>query len=106
MSPSLLKKLDIYLLVAFPILALIVSLVFSTNFFVSTLLFFGPISLWLSFRTPRRVLKTLIFTVVFGLPMLIAGDYLALINGAWVIPTSIFPRVGIIVIEDLVWGLL
>lgn len=105
---SFLKKIDILLLILFPIVATITSLYFSVNFLVATLLFFGVGSVYLSFRTPHRVSRTLLFSVIFSIPMGFLIDYLALINNAWYVPHTVFPHrlLGVVPYEDMIWGFL
>ena len=57
-------KLDIVLLVVFPTLSVVLSLTLHANYLVSTLLFFGLPCVYLSFRTPKRISKTLIFSLI------------------------------------------
>jgi hypothetical protein len=97
-----LVKLDMALLVLFPILSCIISLLIDANYFVSNLLFFGLPALWMSYRTQHRVLRTLIFTGIVTIPFTIVIDYIAIYNNMWYVPHTIFPfRVlGIIPLED------
>ena len=100
------KKLDIALLILFPLTAVTVSLAFQVNFFVSILLFYGLPSFWLSLRTPKRITKTFFFALIFSLPIGIFIDYLATPDQSWFIPHSIFHfRLwGFVPIDNLVWG--
>ena len=101
-------KIDIILIILFPIVAAVLTLVFKTNFLVSTLLFFGLPSLYLSFRKPGIIFKSLIFTALFSIPLAIVIDYLALMDKSWFVPTTVFNFrfLGIIPIEDFIWGFL
>ena len=69
------------------------------------MLFFGLPSLWLSIRTNHRVVKTAIFSFIWAIPLTFFADYIATINGAWLVPQTVFPvrLFGIIPIEDFVW---
>lgn len=106
MNEKILKKIDIFLLIFLPIFAAGVSLLVKANFLTSTLLFFGLPSLWLSYRTPQRISKTLLFSGIFSIPLGIIIDYIAALDGAWYVPTTIFPfrLLGVIPIEDIIWG--
>jgi len=106
--PKFLKKLDILLLILFPIISVATSLAIKANFLTSILLFFGLPSLWFSFRTPFQVKKTLIFSFVMAIPLGIFIDYIGTIDGSWLVPVSVFPYrlFSIVPIEDLIWGLL
>jgi hypothetical protein len=99
------KKLDILLLTIFPFLATGLSLYFKTNFLVSIFLFFGLPSLWFTYRTPHKSLKTLIFASVFTIPMVLLIDYLAGGDASWHVAT-IFPVriLDTIPIEDFFVG--
>ncbi|NQV08402.1 hypothetical protein HQ529_00965 [Candidatus Woesearchaeota archaeon] len=82
---SKLKKLDIFLLIVFPIIAVIVSLSINASLIVSTLLFFGLPSLWLSYRTQHMIAKTAIFAFIITIPVIVI-DYLAHLNKSWNVP--------------------
>lgn len=100
------KKLDIFLLVAFPITAVTISLTFNVNFLTSILLFYGLPSLWFSLRTPSKVKRTLIFTSLLSIPFGIIMDYLGTIDNSWFITHTVFPfrLFGVVPFEDLIWG--
>lgn len=101
------KKLDTVLLILFPLLALFLSLLIKTDsFFISTLLFYLPPSIYLSFRCPKAVKKTIICSILWSLPVSLVIDYFVFINQTWFVPTSILKTrfFGIVPIEDLVWS--
>ncbi len=100
------KQKDILLLILFPILAMVVSLAVKANFLVSTLLFFGPMSIYLSYRHKKAIKKTLLFSFIISILSFIVVDYIATINGAWFVPDSVFPFrfLNILPIEDCIWG--
>lgn len=101
------KKFDIAILLAFPLIAVGLSLAFKLNFFISTLLFYGLPAGYLTLRNKHAFGRTLIFTIPATLVAGLVFDYIAHFNGAWFVPT-IFPwRVlGVVPIEDFVWGFL
>ena len=103
---SLLKKVDIILLVLLPIISVVASLVFKANFLQSILLFFGLPSLWLSIRTPHKIKKTFLFSLILSIPFGVFIDYIAILDASWYVPTTVFPfrLLGIVPIEDLIWG--
>jgi hypothetical protein len=105
-NKELLKKLDILLLILFPILSVATSLIFKVNFLISILLFFGLPSIWLSYRTPSQVKKTGLFSLILSIPLGIFIDYIATTDHSWFVPTTIFPLrlFGVVPIEDLIWG--
>lgn len=102
-----LRKLDILLLIFFPILATVLSIVFNTSYLVSELLFFGIPSLYLSYRTQKAILHS----VIFSLPALVVGtlivDHMAILNNAWH-TTTLFPFrfFNTVPIDDLIGGFL
>lgn len=102
------KKLDIILVIFFPILSSIISLALKANLLVSTLLFFGMPSIWLSYRSKDRIIKSASFSLIFSIPFTIVFEYLATLDKSWVVRTSIFPfrLFNIILIESLIWGFL
>jgi|GEM_PF-385334 len=104
-SQKLLQKLDIFLLILFPILAVALSLIFQANFLTSIFLFLGLPSLWLSWRTPAEIKKTLLFSAIFAIPLGIILDYIATKDGAWFTTATVFPfRVfALFPVEDIIW---
>lgn len=102
------RRLDVIVLLFFPIVAALGSLAVQANLFVSTLLFFGLPALWLSLRAPKKIARSLVFSLVFSIPFVVFADYVATINQAWYVPHSIlnWRLFGVIAIEDFVWGFL
>ncbi len=98
------KKLDIILLVMFPIISVIISLAIKANFLTSTLLFFGLPAIWLSYRTKEMIKKTALFSLIFSIPFTIVVDYIAVLDRSWFVPNSLFRLFGMIPIEDFVLG--
>lgn len=101
-----LKKLDIFLLILFPLLSVFLSLTFKTNLLVSTILFYGLPATWLSIRNPKSITKTFIFSLILIFPFGAIVDYIATINGSWVVPTTVFSfrLFNIVPIENLIFG--
>lgn len=101
-------RIDIALMIVFPIVAAVLTLIFKFNFLISTLLFFALPSFYLSLRKPGIVPKSLIFTAIFSIPLAVVVDYLAVLDRAWLVPTTIFNFrfFGIVPLEDFVWGFL
>ncbi len=102
------KKLDIFLLILFPLLSVVLSLIFKVNFLTSILLFFGLPSLWLSIRAPSQIKKTLVFSLILAIPLGFFADYIAVLDHSWFVPLTVFPvrLLGLVPIEDLIWGFL
>lgn len=107
-NKKILKKIDLILLVLFPLLAALISLIIKANFLVSTLLFFGLPALWLSYRTPQMIKRTALFSLIFSLPFTILIDYIAILDKSWFVPLTVFPfrLLGVIPLEDFIWGFL
>lgn len=99
-------KQDIFFLTLFPILSAVLSLNFKTNFLLSSLLFFGTPSLYLSAKNPRIVLKTSIFSLLFSVPFTFIFDYLLVMDNAWHIVTTMFPYrlFSIVALEQFVFS--
>lgn len=103
----ILKKIDILFLAILPVAAALIALTFRTNYLVTTLLFFGPGSIWFSYRTPNLILRTSLFSVLLALMGTVVLDYILVNDHAWWSPT-IFPSrlFGLLPYEDLIWGIL
>jgi len=100
-------KLDIVLLVVFPTLSVVLSLTLHANYLVSTLLFFGLPCVYLSFRTPKRISKTLIFSLIFSVISVFITDLIAILNKAWITYSMFdYQVLGFIPIEDFIFGFL
>lgn len=101
------KKLDIILLILFPILSVFISLKFGTNFLISFLFFSGLPALYLSFRAPKAILRSIIFALPFSVIGGLFFDHLAVLDNSWHVPT-IFPfRIfNTVPLEDLIWAFL
>lgn len=99
--------LDKVVMVATPIVATLLSLVYNLPFLTSTLLFYGIPSIYLSIRNPRLIKTTLIFSLTMGLTMLFIFDHLAYLDHAWFVPNSMWRFMGnSIPIEDGLWAVL
>jgi hypothetical protein len=101
-------KIDIVLIILFPVLAAILTFIFKTNFLISTFLFFGIPSFYLSLRKPGIVFKSLVFSAIFAIPFGFMIDYLAVVDKSWIIPTSVFNfrLFGLTTLDGLIWGIL
>lgn len=88
---KLMKKIDILFLIFLPIFATYTTLVMELNYFWAILVFFGPSAVWFSLRTPRMFFRTALFSAIVTPPFAIIANYLAVNDGAWYVPTTIFP---------------
>lgn len=93
------------MLIFLPVISVLLSLALHANYLTSILLFYGPLSLWFSYRTPTQIKKTLIFSVILTAPLTVVLDYIGVINRAWSIPVSAFPfrLFGVVPIEDFLF---
>lgn len=102
------KKIDLILMIVFPIAAIILSMGLNLNYLLSTILFFGVPSLYLSIRKKSLIKKTTIFSFLFIIPISIIIDYLGIRDNSWWVPQTVFGMrfFGGIPFEDLVWSFL
>lgn len=107
-NQKFLKKLDIFLLILFPIIATSVTLGLQLNYFWAILLFFGLPAFWLSLRTKKMIARTALFSLAFTIPFAIVMNYVAVQDSSWYVPTTVFPfrLLGNLPIEDIILGFL
>ena len=99
-------KKQLILILLWPIIAAALSLLIKANYFVSTLLFFGVPSVYLSIINKKYVKKLAIFSLGLGVLFTIVADYIAVVSGGWFIPHSIFDPLrlfGLLPLEDYLW---
>lgn len=85
------------------------SFLVEANFFVSTLLFLGVPSVFLSFLNSQKIKKVTIFSLFFGTPISIILDYIMEATGGWYVPYSIFDPFrlfNLVTIDLVLWGVL
>ena len=97
--------IDLLILSILPLIAVVTCLTFQLPFFFSTIFFFCIPALYLSFRTKKAVLRTLIFSLPFSLVAILFIDHLAALDKSWFVPT-IFPFkiFNTIPLEDIFLG--
>jgi len=97
---------DMVLVLIFPIIATILSLMLKLSAFTSIIIFILVPSVYLSFRAKQYIKKSLIFAFIAGVPFIIIIDYIAHITKTWIIPKSILPfrLFGIVSIEIVLWS--
>lgn len=100
------EKIDLIILLIFPIIASLISLLFRLNAFISVIIFLVVPGAFLSFRVPKYIKKSLIFSAVTSLPIIIVLDYVAHVNLQWVIPSSVCPfrLFGLVTLEVMMWA--
>jgi hypothetical protein len=101
-------KCDVPVILILPVLAAGITIGFKTDLFISNLLFFGLPSAFIAFRNPSILRKSLTFAFCLSAPLSFFVDVLAAINGAWIVPHSIFPWkfFGVATIEVYIFGFL
>lgn len=102
------RKIDAFMLVLLPALSVLLSITIRANFFLSILLFFGIPSLWFSYRTPVKIKKIFLSSLIFSIPFALVLYYFGTVDGSWFVPTTIFPfrLFDIIPIEDIILSFL
>lgn len=102
------KTIDLVLLLVISIFAAATSLLLKANFFVSTLLFFGLPSLFISFKNKKAVKKSVVFAFLITVPFTFLFDYLITVDKDWYIVGSMFNfrLFGIVAIEQFIWTFL
>lgn len=98
------ENMDWVVIIATPIIASLVTIIFNTNQIISLLLFFVFPALYLNYRNPRITKKILIYLLA-SIPFTIIIDYFAIKDGSWWV-YSIFPIrfLNGIPIEDFIWS--
>jgi len=105
---NLIFSLDIAFLFSMLIVAISVSFLTSAPYILSTALFFGIPSLYLSIRSKSAVKNTAIFTAILAIPFTIVINHICIISDAWRMNT-LLPLNGaptLMSIDDFLWGFL
>jgi hypothetical protein len=101
------KKLDLIILLIYPIIGAIGSHLLNINAFGSVMVFFGLPSLYLTIRAIKYAKRSIIFSIISSVPLIIIIDYIAHLTDQWIIPNSILPRIfQYITVEVIVWAIL
>lgn len=98
--------IDTLLFLVYPVVAAVVALVFSISAFGSVFLFFGIPALYLSLRGRKYVKSALVFSSIISIPAVVIVDYIAHLNGQWLIPSSILPfrLFSFVTLEAVAWA--
>jgi len=101
-----LLSIDGAVLVLLPIIVLFSSLLWRPNFLISILLFLGLPVAYMVIRAPKYILKTLIFSLIASIPLMIILEYIGQQSLSWAFPPSAFDSqfLGIINFEVLLWA--
>jgi len=97
------QKLDILILIFFPLFALLSSIIFKINLIVSIFIFYGPPAVFLSIKLKSAIKKTIIFSLAF-IPLYIVMETIGSLSNIWTVQT-IFPfHVFGSTIEGILWS--
>jgi hypothetical protein len=99
------NKKEFVFMFTFPIFATIVSFLINANLLISSILFFGVPSVYLSFKKRESIKKTFIFSLISSIPFAIIIDYFASKDSSWYVPKTVFPirLFGRLSIGGLIW---
>ncbi len=103
------KKAYLILFFLWPISASIVSFLINANFFVSTILFLGVPSVFLSFLNRKNIKKLAVFSLIFAIPISVVMDYIMEATGGWHVPYSIlgsFRLFNFVTLDLVLWSIL
>jgi len=97
------KKIDLIIMLIYPIFAVLISHFLKINFFWSTIVFFGLPSLYLTIKVPKFSKRVIFFSLVF-IPLAMITDYIAQSTGQWLVMDSTLPRILFYVsLENILW---
>lgn len=99
------KKIDLALLLIYPLAAVFLALILQANLLVGGILFFAIPSVYLSFRIKEKIIKALGFSLIISVFLEIIVDYMGYLDKSWSIPSTAFSiRIfGVIPLEDPIW---
>lgn len=99
------KKREYVFLVAFPLVAALLSFLLPANLFLGLIFFHGVPVLWLSYQCPKKVPKVFFFTILFTLPFALIVESIAVMDDAWWL-TTIFSwkALDIVSVEAIFWS--
>ena len=99
-------KIDTVVIFVLPILAVIISFFVKPTFFTSIFLFLALPGLYLSVRAPKYILKSLVFSLLAGIPLMVILEYIGGASSAWAFPSSVFDfyLLGRVSTEVVLWA--
>jgi hypothetical protein len=100
------RRVDLIILIFWPIIAAAISFSIGASTFSSIILFLGVPAAYLSYLNPKKILKLFLFSFVLGVPLAIVIDYVMQRTGGWFLPSSIFGPfrlLGYVTIEQIIW---
>ncbi len=101
------KRKDLLIILVLPLLTGALILLLNLNFLITTLLFFGLPSLFLSIKNPKEVFKAIIVSLFGGTVNSFIAEYAATTHNLWQVQTVFpFKLLGLLPVEELIWGIL
>ncbi len=106
MKLNKIKQVDLLIVVLIPILVAIFAILLKLNFLITTVLIFGIPALYVSIRCKKFIIKNILFSLLFSIPLAFIFDYLIVKDKGWYIVDSIFTfrLFDIVAIEQFIWG--
>lgn len=99
------KHAEFWLLFAWNIVAFVLSYKFGSSQIISAGFFLGLPAAYLSLRKPQMVKKAILFSIIFTLPLVIIGNYLAYKNDVWMMDSLTgIKAFDTYPVEDFGWG--
>jgi hypothetical protein len=83
-------------LLLWPIVASLLSVALQAQIYLGLFIFFGLPAIYLSWRHPHLIKKSLFFSVIFSVPAAFFLDYVMEYTGGWAIGAMEFPHVWIL----------
>jgi hypothetical protein len=96
---------DLFLLIFFPILAALLSLIFHLDAVPSALIFYGLPTLYLGWLKPEIIKKSVIFALVATIGISWAFGHMVYLDNIWWVKGVHLMR-NTVTIEEIVWGFL
>ncbi|MDO8664231.1 MAG: hypothetical protein Q7K44_01620 [Candidatus Liptonbacteria bacterium] len=90
---SKIKKHELVVLLLWPIIAVVISLSLGAKIYLSMLLFYGLPAIYLSYKNPQHIKKTLLFSLASAIPFAFLFDYVMEITRGWAIGRMEFPHI-------------
>ena len=103
------QRIDLVILLLWPIISTIVSFVFKIGNVASIILFLGMPCIYLTIKAKSHVFKSLYFALPVSIIAMLSIDYIAQKSGSWkMYPNSILPFkfFSIVTFEVVLWAFL
>ncbi len=100
------KKIDLIILIIYPLIAGIFSYILKINMFFSVLIFFGIPSLYLTIKSRKIAKRAIIFSILISFPFIIIIDFIEHFTNQWIVLSSILPKIfRYVTIEVIIWAI-